>query len=372
MRTKALIIAAVVLTLYLQITAVSASEIVIEDADTIWNTTTPFSEDLTNVTSNVTPRILTEYANTIYRNNLNYSTGLINVTSNVTPRIMAEYANTIYRNNLDEIPADLANLTDEAPPKRLIIEHANSNYYEKLIFSKELINDTTPPIITNVTVTEITNNSATIKWDTDEIADSLVKYGKVSGVYTKSEEDLLFVKKHTIELTTGLLPGTCYYFVVNSTDQSGNSNESIEYNFITTGELKVFDTRAPENPYPSISGTHNGTITPNQTITVSTLYTYPCPGTGGHTEYARIWNSTLDVNATWNGYVDDWHNISFNKPFTLVKDEVYNYTIRTGSYPQIIHARSKPITGGLINCTKFIDANGKVYYNWIPAIMLRS
>jgi len=141
-------------------------------------------------------------------------------------------------------------------------------------------------------------------------------------------------------------------------------------NYIIAPEVAIFDTGSPANPYPSIFGTHNGTIKPNQTITVSTLYTYPCPGTGGHTEYARIWNSTLDVNATWNGYVDDWHNISFNEPFTLVKDEVYNYTIRTGSYPQIIHARSKPVTGGLINCTTFTDANGKIYDDWIPAIRL--
>jgi len=134
--------------------------------------------------------------------------------------------------------------------------------------------------------------------------------------------------------------------------------------------ISVFDTGAPLDPYPSISGTHYGTIKPNKNITVRKLYTYPCAGTGGHTEYARIWNSTLDVNATWNGYVDDWHNISFNEPFTLIKDEVYNYTIRTGSYPQIIHARSKPVTGGLINCTTFTDANGKIYDNWIPAIRL--
>lgn len=46
--------------------------------------------------------------------------------------------------------------------------------------------------------------------------------------------------------------------------------------------------------YPSISGTHNGTIKPSQTITVSKLYTYPCSGTGGHSEYARIWNSTWE------------------------------------------------------------------------------
>ena len=52
------------------------------------------------------------------------------------------------------------------------------------------------------------------------------------------------------------------------------------------------------------------------------------------------------------------------------KNHVYNYTIRTGSYPQIIHAKSKPVTGGMINCTKFTDANGKTYEDWIPAIRL--
>ena len=36
--------------------------------------------------------------------------------------------------------------------------------------------------------------------------------------------------------------------------------------------------------YPSISRTHNGTITPNVTIVVSKHYTYPCEGTGGLTK----------------------------------------------------------------------------------------
>ena len=134
----------------------------------------------------------------------------------------------------------------------------------------------------------------------------------------------------------------------------------------------IFDTEPSENPYPSIMGTHNGTITLNQTINVSKLYTYPCTGTGGHTEYARIWNSSLDTNATWNGYTGDWHNISFNKSFTLVANETYSYTIITGSYPQIIHESSKEVTGGTINCTEFTDANSKKYDDWIPAIRLWS
>jgi len=67
----------------------------------------------------------------------------------------------------------------------------------------------------------------------------------------------------------------------------------------TFGCNRTLDTGA--GGYPSISGTHNGTITPNRTIEIQKLYTYPCAGTSGHTEYARIWNSTLDVNATWEG-----------------------------------------------------------------------
>jgi len=48
----------------------------------------------------------------------------------------------------------------------------------------------------------------------------------------------------------------------------------------------------------------------------------------------------------------------------------YNYTIRTGSYPQIHHNRTLIVPNGEIMCTKFTDANGRVYYDWIPAIRL--
>ncbi|MCK4731244.1 MAG: hypothetical protein KAT65_02195, partial [Methanophagales archaeon] len=137
-----------------------------------------------------------------------------------------------------------------------------------------------------------------------------------------------------------------------------------------------FDTGSPANPYPSISSTHIGTITPSQTITVQRLYTYHCPGTGGHAESIELYeNDTLIANDTWNGYKGDGHKITLNNvsgiPYvTLLKDHVYNYTIRTGSYPQIIHAKEFNATGGTITCTEFTDANGKRYVDWIPAIRL--
>lgn len=133
---------------------------------------------------------------------------------------------------------------------------------------------------------------------------------------------------------------------------------------------QIFDTGP--GTYPSIFGLHNGTITLSTDITVSKMFTYPCTGTGGHSEYVRIWGNGTDVNRTWNGYYSgDWHNITFAETFTLKKGIIYNYAIKTGSYPQIIHKQNHTtLDGSLITCSEFIDANGKKYDNWIPAIRL--
>jgi parallel beta-helix repeat protein len=131
----------------------------------------------------------------------------------------------------------------------------------------------------------------------------------------------------------------------------------------------VFDTDV--GTYPSIMGTHTGTIKPSHNITVSNLYTYPCAGTGGHTETIELYeNGTLIANGTWTGYQSDWHNITITPSIIMQADHTYNYTIVTGSYPQILHAASKEITGGTITCTSFVDTNGKTYSDWIPAIRL--
>jgi hypothetical protein len=148
---------------------------------------------------------------------------------------------------------------------------------------------------------------------------------------------------------------------------AGAINKTVE----VVSTKPVFDTGMSDNPYPSMCGTHKGTITPNQTITVSTLYTYSCPGTCGHTERVTIRNDMggVIVEANWTGYRGDWRNITFDA-VTLVAGETYNYSFCTGSYPQIIHERTANVTGGTITCTQFTDANGKDYIDWIPAIML--
>jgi hypothetical protein len=218
--------------------------IIVKDADSTWNTTSE------NIPGNITalPRIIVEYPNSVFSSDLEdtpknipalpriivvysnsiFSSYLEDAPENISasPRIIVEYSNSIFSSYLEDTPENIT------ASSRIIVEYSNSIFSRNFTFPKELFNDTIPPIITNVTAMNITNNSATITWNTDEIADSLVHYGNVPGSYTESEDSPLFVKNHIIELT-GLSSGTTYYYVVNSTDRSGNRNESSEYYFIT-------------------------------------------------------------------------------------------------------------------------------------------
>jgi len=134
-----------------------------------------------------------------------------------------------------------------------------------------------------------------------------------------------------------------------------------------------FDTGSPDKHYyPSIAGTHTGTLKVTNDMTISTMYTYPCPGTGGHTELVKIWNETTGdcAEAHWDGYHGNYHNISFNPTLTLKRGVIYNYTITTGSYPRIHHQDELVGEGGVIRCAEFTDVNGKEYDSWIPAFKL--
>ena len=222
----------------------------------------------------------------------------------------------------------------------------------------------------NLTVSKHTNEISGASYTEEDVNGD----GDVDDVifipYRKTGEYLI-----TLVPEAGAAPDDKYTLVVST--ETGNTTlaENVSVSEVPTEPYGFesrfyFDTSASDKPYPSISGTHNGTIKLNRTITVDKLYTYPCAGTGGHTEYARIWNSTLNVTAKWDGYKEDGHNISFNEPFTLVAGETYNYCIRTGSYPQIIHKQTFTNEYGTITCTEFTDANGKKHVDWIPAIKL--
>ena len=210
---------------------VSASDIIVKDADTIRSVTTTCPQGIPDTA----PRIIVESANTISQWGLQLMPeDLTTVTRWVMPWIIVEYASSTAHRELQEMPANLLDAMNEVPKQRLIVEYAESNVYILLMYPVEFMNDQIPPIIGDVAVINVTNNSVEITWRTDEFADSVVKYGKNSTEYTETCMDDLFVKEHVIALTR-LSPGISYYFVVNSTDRSGNSAESLEYRFDTSG-----------------------------------------------------------------------------------------------------------------------------------------
>jgi hypothetical protein len=98
--------------------------------------------------------------------------------------------------------------------------------------------DTAHPLITNITVISKTKNSATITWETDELSDSLIKYGTEPGNYIQTVYNATEVMHHCIDLP-GLTSNTTYYYVVNSTDPSSNSAQSVEYNFTTFADIVI-------------------------------------------------------------------------------------------------------------------------------------
>lgn len=104
-----------------------------------------------------------------------------------------------------------------------------------------IVPDTTPPVISNVQVSNVKDTSATITWTTNEPSDSLVRYGTtVPPSSTASAPGL--VTSHSIILA-GLSSSTKYYFEVQSTDGSGNTafgnNSGAYYSFTTTAPAKT-------------------------------------------------------------------------------------------------------------------------------------
>lgn len=90
----------------------------------------------------------------------------------------------------------------------------------EFIFVTGAVPDTTPPVITDIVVVDITDTTAIIRWTTDEPSDSLVEFGPDIH-YGRSQSSGVLVFNHSVQLV-GLLPGTTYHFRVLSRDATGN------------------------------------------------------------------------------------------------------------------------------------------------------
>jgi hypothetical protein len=107
------------------------------------------------------------------------------------------------------------------------------------------LTDTTPPVTSSISVSDITSISAVVSWSTDEPATGQVEYGLTSEYGSATEEYAGLVTGHSVALT-GLSSGTTYHYRVKSRDGSGNLAMSLDGTFITTADLGYSRT----NPAP--------------------------------------------------------------------------------------------------------------------------
>jgi hypothetical protein len=99
----------------------------------------------------------------------------------------------------------------------------------------EAVADCVAPLISNVSVTNLTGRRATITFNTNELASGTVDYGLACGALTNSASGGS-TASHAIELSS-LTPLTTYFFTVTATDPASNAttddNATLCYSFTT-------------------------------------------------------------------------------------------------------------------------------------------
>jgi subtilisin family serine protease len=129
-------------------------------------------------------------------------------------------------------------------------------------FTTDASADEAPPNIAKLTVTDITDTSATIVWETNEPSNRIVRVGETLSYEINDFSELnYFWMKFSVKIT-GLNPSTVYYYQVESTDPSGNT-ESISgenYKFNTTGPVDNTKPRIVDGPKVTILTDTSATI----------------------------------------------------------------------------------------------------------------
>ncbi len=153
--------------------------------------------------------------------------------------------------------------------------------------------DTTPPVISSVTASSVTETGATISWTTNEASTSRVEYGTTTAYGNTTTLNTSMQTSH-VQVLGGLTAGTAYHFRVLSMDEEGNLAVSGDYTFRTSIQG---DTTPPEIGSVRASGiTINGALiswTTNEASTSQVQY-------GTTTDYGNttVLNTSMQTSHT--------------------------------------------------------------------------
>jgi internalin A len=143
--------------------------------------------------------------------------------------------------------------------------------------------DETPPVISGVSASDITETTATVSWTTDEAATSQVEYGLTASYGSATLLDSTLVTSHSV-LLSDLDADTTYHYRVKSKDASGNEAVSEDCIF-TTATLPNEPPNRPSNVSPADGASDVGLIP----TLISSAFSDP---DAGDTHAASQWQIT--------------------------------------------------------------------------------
>ena len=164
--------------------------------------------------------------------------------------------------------------------------------------------DTTAPVISGASATSTTYNSTHIVWITNENANGKVRYSTSTPVVATSSipsvSSTALITSHDMTLT-GLSASTTYYYLVQSSDASGNVGTSTEQSFTTLS--------APDTTAPVISGI-SATSTASTTTSIVWTTNEPADSTVWYAISTPV--STATASSTSSASLTTSHNISLS------------------------------------------------------------
>ena len=165
----------------------------------------------------------------------------------------------------------------------------------------------TPPVVSNIKVGSITNNSAVVTWSTDQPASSKVNYGLTTAYNLSTPLDSALVTSHTATLI-GLTPATTYNLNVVSINGTGNSATSVNYSFQTTGTA----------PVPPVISAVNATNVTSSSATITWTTDQPASSLVNFGTTASYGLSSL------NPALDTSHSVTLT---SLLPNTTYNFDV---------------------------------------------
>jgi len=177
--------------------------------------------------------------------------------------------------------------------------------------------DTTAPVISAVTVSNVSQTGATISWSLTEPATGQVQYGTSTTYAFRSKLEASYLYSAHVQTLGGLSAGTRYYIRVVSTDRAGNVGWSAGSSFWTLGATPTPTTTPLPSPTPTPAPTPGPTPTPTPTPTPAATPTptpTPTAVSGISVPSSIDATGTTDVSSTlktWLGTVPNGSTIVF-------------------------------------------------------------